>query len=97
MKKFIKGTLELDTNVHDLVAYESGKEPALRAIFDWADERGIALRVGTSDDGAYLCEYKVIARTVAGCRGYVSELRHLLKPHFPKVETIFQASGDIIH
>lgn len=97
MKKFIKGTFELDTDVHDLVEYESVKEPALRAIFDWADELGISIRVGTSEDGAYLCEYKVRAQTAALCRGYISELRQLLKPHFPKVETIFQAGGDIIY
>lgn len=96
MKKFIKGTLELDTDVQDLVEYENARKPAILSIFDWGDKHGVSIRVGLSDDGAYLCEYKVRARTVAMCRGYVSELRQLLKPHFPKVESIYQASGDII-
>ena len=97
MKKFIKGTFELDTEVWDLPEYERPKEAALRSILDWGTELGIAIRFGTSSDGSYLCEYNVRARTASLCRGYVAELRQLLKPHFPKVETLFQASGDLIH
>lgn len=97
MRKFIKGTFELDNGVHDIAEYERPKMSALRSIIDWADDSGILLRFGTTEDGDYLCEYNVRARTAAMCRGYVSELRQLLKPHFPKVETVFQASGDIIH
>lgn len=96
MKKFIKGTFELDSGVYDIDEYERPKMDALRAIISWADDQDALLRFGTNETGDYLCEYRVTARTTALCKGYVSELRHLLKPYFPKVVMVYQASGDII-
>lgn len=54
MKKFIKGTLELELNVTDLVAFEEQHKVAINRWIDWANRLGVALNLGTSDDNTYL-------------------------------------------
>lgn len=54
MKKFIKGTLELDQNVTDLEAYEEKHKNAIEELIDWANSFDVAINMGTSDDNTYL-------------------------------------------
>ena len=94
MKKFIKGTFELDKDVADLETYEENKKEKLLAIVDWCTRFGVSIHCGTADDHTYLCEYKIVANTKAMCNGLLTELRALLKDCFPYVSSIFQGSGD---
>lgn len=91
--RFKKGTFMLKEGVTDLVAFEEPILPGLKNIILWATQNGIDLRFGTSDDGTYLCEYHVVARTNQLCGGYVSELKAMLKELFPKVSRIVEWSG----
>lgn len=91
--RFKKGTFMLKEGVTDLVAFEAPILPKLKKIIDWATLNGIDLRVGTSENGTYLCEYHVVARTNQLCAGYVSELKVMLKELFPKVCRIVEWSG----
>lgn len=94
MKKFIKGTFELDTNVTDLAAYEQKKETKILAIIDWCNTFNVAVNMGTSDDNTYLCEYKIVAKTKSMCNSLLRELKEMLKECFPYVKLVWQASGD---
>jgi len=94
MKKFIKGTLELDKNVTDLVAYEKPKTKQLEALVKWCDRFNVAIQCGTSDDNTYLCEYRIVAQTKALCNGLFRELKEILHESFPYVKTLWQASGN---
>lgn len=97
MKKFIRGTFELDTNVTDVEAYEKPIEKELDAVIDWANRFKVAVTLGTSESNKYLCEYKVTAQTKAMCNGLVKELKNMLKKIFPKVEMLWQGSGDCLY
>ena len=94
IKKFIRGTFELERNVTDLEGFEQPKRPKLMEIIEWAKENGVAVTFGTSDDNTYLCEFDVEARTREMCKGYVSELKSMLKEIFPKTQRIIEWSGD---
>lgn len=94
MKKFIKGTFELDTNVTDLVAYEEPKKKQLDNLFAWCNRFNIGITVGTSDDNTYLCEYKIVARTKALCNSLLRELKDQLREIYPYVKLVWQGSGD---
>ena len=94
MKKFIKGAFELDENVIDLVAHEEKHKIALEEIVEWANNAGVAILFGTSEDNTYLCEYKIVGKTVAFCKGLASELKALLKDEFPKTKMVWQGTGD---
>lgn len=94
MKKFIKGTFELDKDVTDLVAYEENKNDKLLAIVDWCNRFGVAINCGTTDDNTYLCEYKIVANTKTMCSGLLRELKEMLKDCFPYVKSLWQGSGD---
>jgi hypothetical protein len=96
MKKFIKGTIELDKNVEDLEAYEKKKELYLSAIRGFCDKYDIEYVIGTSDDNYCLIEYKIVANTKSLCKGILSELKALLKRYFPYVKSFWEASGDIL-
>lgn len=94
MKSFVKGTIELDKNVHDLAAYEKAREPSLLDIIDFADQLGIAIRFGTSEDDTYLVEYQIIGETKSYCRGLLSELKQKLRLTWSRPTVLFQASGN---
>lgn len=96
MKKFIKGTFELDQNIGDLTEYEAKKELWLKSVIQWANEHDIEIVFGASDDDCYLCEYMARANTSSLCRGYAAELRKMLKIGFPKIKLLYQASGNLL-
>ena len=96
MKKFIKGTIELDSNVTDLGSYEKKKELYLEAIRDFCDKYLIEYVMGTSDDNYYLIEYKIVANTKSLCKGILTEMKTLLKRYFPCAKSLWEASGDIL-
>ena len=93
MKKFIKGTLELDKKVTDLVAYEKRIEKKLDNIIEWCERFDVAVTFGTSDDNTYLCEYRIVANTKALCNGLFRELKELLHEVFPYVKSNWQVGG----
>ena len=95
MRKFIKGTFEL-RHVADLDAFEKNHHAAIEELIEWADDRRIALRFGMSDDGAYLCEYKVVGNTVSYCKGMVAELKQRLKAEFFRCKSLIQLYGNIM-
>lgn len=96
MRKFIKGTFELDQNVTDLVEYEKKHETMLNKLVEWATRLNIAINIGTSEDNTYLCEFKIVGATASYCRGLCSELKQMLKAEFPKTKSIWQGSGDVL-
>lgn len=96
MKKFIKGTFELDQNVVNLEEYEEKHKRAIEEIIDWANSFDVGINIGTSDDNTYLIEYKIVGKTASFCKGLLSELRQILKEHWPKPKSLWQGSGDII-
>lgn len=93
MKKFIRGTLELDKNVTDLAAYEKPIERKLDEILDWCESFNVSIQFGTADDNTYLCEYRIVANTKALCNGLFRELKELLHEVFPYVKSFWQVSG----
>lgn len=94
MKKFIKGTFELDKNVTDLVAYEEIHKRAIEELFDWSSSYDVVINMGTSDDNTYLIEYKIVARTASMCKGILSEMKQILKDEWKKTKMVWQGSGD---
>jgi hypothetical protein len=95
-KKYIRGTFELEKNVTDLVAFEEKRKPQLMNIVDWATANGVGITFGTSEDNTYLCEFDTKARTLQMCKGYVAELKALLKTLFPKARVVLQYEGNIL-
>ena len=93
MSKFIKGQFELDKNVTDLINYEKEREEFLKEVLNWGDNNEIGILFGTSLDNTYMCEFKVVANTLAMCKGYVAELKFKLKKAFPKAKIILQLEG----
>lgn len=96
MKKFIKGTFELDKDVINLEEYEDKHNIAIEEIIDWANSYNVAINMGTSDDNTYLLEYKIVGKTASSCKGLLSELRSMLKDEWKKTQSVWQASGDIL-
>lgn len=96
MKKFIKGTFELERNVVNLKEYEEKHKHAIMEIFDWAASFDIAIRVGTSNDNTYLLEYKIVGNTASLCKGLLSELKSMIKDEWKKATSLWQGSGDIL-
>jgi hypothetical protein len=96
MKKFIKGTLELDENVTDLESYEKKKEVYLKAIRNFCDQFDIEYTMGTSDDNYYLIEYAIRGNTKSLCKGILTEFKALLKRYFPYVKLVWQQEGNIL-
>ena len=96
MKKFIKGTFELDKDVINLEEYEDNHTIAIEEIIDWANSYNVAINMGTSDDNTYLLEYKIVGKTASLCKGLLSELRSMLKDEWKKAQSVWQASGDIL-
>ena len=96
MKKFIRGTFELEQNIGDLNVYEAKKELYVKSIVQWANKHCVDVLLGESEDNCYLCEYVVRANTDALCKGYVAELKHMLKIGFPKIRLLYQASGNFL-
>lgn len=92
--KFIRGAYQLAENVTDLDAFMQEHGDAAKGLIDWADDNDIMMRCGTSDDNCFLCEYKIIRSTVAGCKGMRSELRHEIKARFPKAKEAWYGLGD---
>ena len=97
MKKFLKGALELDKNVVDLVEYEKPIEDKLKAICDWGDTYNVYLQFGTTEDNRYLCEFRITANTKALCNGLLKELRELLHRIFPNVKPLWQMGGTCLY
>lgn len=96
MKKFIKGTFELDQNVIDLEGYEEQHKRAIEEILDWAESYDVGINMGTSDDNTYLIEYKIVGKTASFCKGVLAELRSMLKDEWKKTKSLWQGSGDIL-
>lgn len=96
MKKFIKGTFELDQNVTNLEEYEEKHKRAIEEIINWAYSFDININMGTSEDNSYLIEYKIVGKTSAGCKGLLSELKAMLKEEWKKPINLWQGSGDIM-
>lgn len=97
MRKFAKGTFELDLNVTNLEEYEKSRKDFLEGVVSWADKIEMAILFGTSDDGTYLCEFDVKANTKKLCDGYVAELKSMLKSKFPKIRLLYQANGNYLY
>lgn len=96
MKKFIKGTFELDQDVVNLEEYEAKHKRAIDEIFDWANSFDVSINMGTSDDNTYLIEYKIIGNTASFCKGILAELKVILKDEWKKTKSLWQGSGDIL-
>ena len=96
MRKFTEGTFELDSNVVDLVKYESDRDEFLKGVIEWANNNKIGVLFGTSKDNRYLCEFNIEADTSAMCKGYVAELKAKLKRQFPKARIICQFNGNVL-
>ena len=94
MKKFIKGTFELDKNIADVDAYSKFYESHLKEIIEWAEEHSIAMRFGTSDNNKYLCEYKVTGSTKKICKEFVADIKRELKAVWPKAQSVFEVYGE---
>ena len=94
MRKFVRGTLQLEEYVEDTDAYTEKHRKFLESMVAWADRMDVQITFGASNDNAYLCEYVIIGNTKQYCNGLFSELKEMLKPVFPKVKTLFQGSGD---
>lgn len=94
MRKFIRGTLQLEEYVEDTEAYTKKHRKFLEGIVAWAERMDVQITFGTSNDNAYLCEYVIIGNTQQYCKGLFSELKEMLKPVFPKLKNLFQGSGD---
>lgn len=95
-KKYIKATYELAKNVTDLEAFEQPRANYLNHIVSWATDNGIGIQFGTSEDNTYLCECRVTARTNQMCKGYIAELKEMLKAEFPKARIIYEESGNVL-
>lgn len=95
-KKYIRGAFSLENNVTDLVAFENERETALKAVIAWANDNKVGVNFGTSEDNTYLCEFTVTAQTAQMCKGYVAELKAMLKKIFPKAYIPWQYSGNIL-
>ena len=95
-KKFIRGSIEIESNVTDLEAFEKRHEPMLKHILDWGDFNQISLRFGTSADNTYLCEFDIRADTAKMCKGYLTVLAEKLKAINKKAQVIFQAEGNVL-
>ena len=96
MKKFIKGTFELDTDVINLEEYEEKHRNAIEEIIAWANTFNAVINMGTADDNSYLIEYKIVGNTASFCKGLLSELKSMLKAEWKKTNSLFQASGDVL-
>ena len=96
MKRFIEGTFELDENVTDLVKYEEERKEFLKEIIEWSKNNNIRILLGASEDNYYLCQFDIVANTLAMCKGYVAELKSKLKTQFPKIKLVYQANGEVM-
>lgn len=96
MKKFVQGSFALDRNVVDLEGYEKPITNDLNSILEWGTKHGAYICFGTSADDTYLCEYKIVANTIQCCKGLSKELKSMLKPIFPKIQLLWEGSGDIL-
>ena len=94
MKKFVRGTLQLAEYVEDTDAYTEKHRKFLESVVAWADRMEVQITFGASDDNAYLCEYVIMGNTNQYCKGLFSEMKQMLKPVFPQIQSLFQASGD---
>lgn len=97
MKRFIKGTFELDQNVTDLEAYEENHIIALSEIINWANDLNVYVAFGTADDNTYLCEFKMVGNTASLCRSLLSELKEMLKKEWKKPKSLWEASGNVLY
>lgn len=95
-KKFIRGTIEIESSVTDLEAFENYHGAAINGIVQWADSNQIYLKFGTSEDNAYLCEFVIRADTAKMCKGYLKVLVEKLKGINKKARVIFQAEGTVL-
>jgi hypothetical protein len=95
-RKFIRGTIEIESNVTSIVEFETRHEPVLKVILDWGDYNGISLQFGTSLDNTYLCEFDIRADTAKMCKGYLMFLVEKLKAINKKARVIFQAEGNVL-
>lgn len=96
MKKFIKGTFELDRDVVNLEEYEDKHKRAIEEILYWADDFNVAINMGTADDNTYLLEYKIVCNTASLCKGLLSELKSMLKSEWKKTKSLWQSGGDVL-
>jgi len=96
-KKFVKGTFELDVGVTDLSEYEEKHRQIITRLLKWAEFFDVAIILRTSNDNHYLCEYMITGETAKYCLSLYSELKQMLKSDFPKFETLWQGSGDILY
>lgn len=94
MKKFVRGTLMLAECVDDVEAYVDKHRAFLEGIVSWSEKVDIYVLFGASEDNSYLCEYVITGNTIKYCKGVFAELKQMLKPVFPKIQSLFQASGD---
>ena len=96
MKKFIKGTFELDQNVVDLLKYEEKHIKAIEEIIDWANKFDVEIRMGTAEDDSYLIEYRIVGNTTAFCKSLLSELKPIIKKEWKKAKSLMETSGSIL-
>lgn len=96
MKKYIRGTFELEQNVTDLDEFEKQHKTMMTNLPEWLERHDVKFVMGTSDDNTYLCEYTIVGATASYCKGLCSELKQLLKTEFPKIKLLYQESGNLI-
>ena len=89
-------TFELDENVTDLIKYEEERKEFLKEVIEWTNSNKIGIIFGTSDDNYYLCQFDIVANTLAMCKGYVAELKSKLKTQFPKIKLVYQTNGEVM-
>ena len=95
-KKYIEATYKLAENVTNLEEFEQQRESYLNKLVKWATDNNMFILFGNSDDNTYLCECRAIARTNQMCKGYITELKEMLKAEFPKVKIIYEESGNVL-
>ncbi|MDD5022010.1 MAG: hypothetical protein PHR82_07810 [Endomicrobiaceae bacterium] len=92
-KQIIEGSWVLETGVEDADSYYESHKNSIDAVIAWANNNGIYVGFGTSDNGTYLCEYRVSCITKQLCKGYVAELKSLLKRSWKGLTLGYQQTG----
>ena len=95
-KKFIRGSIEIESNVTDLEAFEGRNENTINDIVDWGDANQISLLFGMSTDNTYLCEFDIRADSKSMCNGYLTVLVEKLKAINKKARVLFQVEGNVL-
>lgn len=94
MKKFIKGTYQINDEIVNLDEFAEQNDVSFKWLIKFANNNDISFNIGTSNDGDILCEYSVVKRTLQECKSAISEFKKHLKKIFKKVDPLYEGNGD---